>query len=112
MLLEAGATDAEDSAVTGQSREMVEHHSRQVNQRKLAAAIIKWEGSGSSITRPDRACWPPRPYGVSASKPDGIAAAPRTGQERYKLTHCTAAPPRSHHHRDARHAMSIGGCGM
>ena len=45
-LLEAGATDAEVSAITGQSREMVEHYSRQVNQRKLAAAaILKWEAA-------------------------------------------------------------------
>jgi integrase len=43
-LLEAGCTDAEVAAVTGQSRQMVEHYSRQVNQRKLAArAILKWE---------------------------------------------------------------------
>lgn len=43
-LLEAGATDAEVSAITGQSREMVAHYSRQVNQSKLAAAaILKWE---------------------------------------------------------------------
>ena len=43
-LLEAGATDAEVSAITGQSREMVEHYARQVNQKKLAAAaILKWE---------------------------------------------------------------------
>jgi hypothetical protein len=40
----AGATDAEVAAVTGQSREMVAHYSRQVNQRKLAAtSILKWE---------------------------------------------------------------------
>lgn len=45
-LLEAGATDAEVAAVTGQSREMVAHYSRQVNQRKLAAAaILKWEAA-------------------------------------------------------------------
>jgi len=45
-LLEAGCTDAEVSAITGQSRAMVEHYSRQVNQRKLAAAaILKWEWS-------------------------------------------------------------------
>jgi hypothetical protein len=32
------------AAITGQSREMVEHYARQVNQRKLAAAaILKWE---------------------------------------------------------------------
>ena len=43
-LLEAGCTDAEVSAVTGQSREMVEHYAREVNQRKLAAsAVLKWE---------------------------------------------------------------------
>jgi integrase len=43
-LLEAGCTDAEVAAVTGQSRKMVEHYSRQVNQQKLAArAILKWE---------------------------------------------------------------------
>lgn len=45
-LLEAGATDAEVSAITGQSREMVAHYSRQVNQNKLAAtAILKWENA-------------------------------------------------------------------
>ena len=33
-LLEAGATDAEVAAITGQSREMVAHYSRQVNQRQ------------------------------------------------------------------------------
>jgi integrase len=44
LLLEAGATDAEVGAVTGQSREMVAHYSRQVNQTKLAAAaLLKWE---------------------------------------------------------------------
>jgi len=49
MLLEAGATDAEVAAVTGQSRQMVEHYSRQVNQRKLAAAaILKWEAAEAS----------------------------------------------------------------
>jgi hypothetical protein len=39
-LLEAGCTDAEVSAITGQSRQMVEHHARQVNQKKLAAAAV------------------------------------------------------------------------
>src|SRR5690606_3768917 len=43
-LLEAGCTDAEAASVTGQSREMIEHYARQVNQRKLAAAaILRWE---------------------------------------------------------------------
>lgn len=43
-LLEAGCTDAEVSSITGQSRQMVEHYAKQVNQRKLAAsAILKWE---------------------------------------------------------------------
>jgi integrase len=45
-LLEAGCTDAEVAAITGQTRQMVEHYSRAVNQRKLAAAaILKWEQS-------------------------------------------------------------------
>ena len=45
-LLEAGCTDAEVASITGQSREMVEHYAKQVNQRKLAAAaILKWETS-------------------------------------------------------------------
>lgn len=44
MLLEAGCTDAEVGAITGQSREMVEFYGRQVNQQRLAAAaILKWE---------------------------------------------------------------------
>ena len=43
-LLEAGCTDAEVAAITGQSRQMVEHYARQVNQKKLAAAaVLKWE---------------------------------------------------------------------
>lgn len=45
MLLEAGATTAEVSAVTGQSLEMVAHYSRGIDQRRLAEkAITKWEG--------------------------------------------------------------------
>ncbi len=43
-LLEADCTDAEVSAITGQTRQMVEHYSKQVNQRRLASeAILKWE---------------------------------------------------------------------
>ncbi len=43
-LLEAGCTDAEVAAITGQSRKMVEHYAKAVNQRRLAAAaILKWE---------------------------------------------------------------------
>jgi integrase len=43
-LLEAGCTDAEVAAVTGQSRAMIEHYARMVNQQRLArAAILKWE---------------------------------------------------------------------
>jgi hypothetical protein len=46
-LLEAGCTDAEVAAITGQSREMVEHYAREVNQRRLAAsAVLKWEADG------------------------------------------------------------------
>jgi integrase len=45
-LLEAGCTDAEVAAITGQSRQMVEHYAREVNQKKLAmSAIDKWETS-------------------------------------------------------------------
>jgi hypothetical protein len=59
MLLEAGCTDAEVSAITGQSREMVEHYALQVNEKKLAAAaILKWEAlhrrEGLRRKRPDR----------------------------------------------------------
>jgi hypothetical protein len=51
MLLEAGATDAEVAAITGQSREMVAHYSRQVSQRKLAAAaILKWETAEPGVS--------------------------------------------------------------
>ena len=43
-LLEAGCTDAEVAAITGQSRTMVEHYAKMVNQEKLArAAILRWE---------------------------------------------------------------------
>ena len=46
MMLEAGGTDAEVSGITGQSRKMVEHYARMVNQERLAAAmILKWEAS-------------------------------------------------------------------
>lgn len=49
MLLEAGCTDAEVAAITGQSREMVTHYSIMVNQRKLArAAILKWEAANGA----------------------------------------------------------------
>jgi len=45
-LLEAGCTDAEVSAITGQSRQMVEHYARMVSQERLAAAaVLKWESS-------------------------------------------------------------------
>ena len=51
-LLEAGCTDAEVSAITGQSRQMVEHYARQVNQQKLAAmAVLKWERKGLPRTQ-------------------------------------------------------------
>jgi hypothetical protein len=48
MLLEAGCTDAEVAAITGQSREMIVHYSVMVNQRKLArAAILKWQDANA-----------------------------------------------------------------
>jgi integrase len=44
MLLEAGCSDAEVAAITGQSRQMIEHYAKQVNQKTLASsAILKWE---------------------------------------------------------------------
>ena len=46
MLLEAGCSDAMVSAITGQSRAMVEHYSHEINQHKLAAAaILAWENA-------------------------------------------------------------------
>ena len=46
MLLEAGCSDAEVGAITGQSRKMVEHYAQRVNRSKLAAsAILKWENT-------------------------------------------------------------------
>lgn len=48
-LLEAGCTDAEVAAITGQSRQMIEHYARQVKQKKLAAAaVLKWEAAGNN----------------------------------------------------------------
>jgi len=45
-LLEAGCSDAETASITGQSREMIEHYAKMVNQQKLAAAaVLKWEAS-------------------------------------------------------------------
>jgi ribosomal protein S4 len=41
------------SSITGQSRQMVEHYARMVNQKKLAASVVlKWEASGG--TEPER----------------------------------------------------------
>jgi hypothetical protein len=43
-LAEAGCTDAEIAAITGQTRQMVEHYTRGVDQKRLTlAAIRKWE---------------------------------------------------------------------
>jgi hypothetical protein len=48
-LLEAGCTDAETAAITGQSRDMVEHYAKQVNQQRLAAAaILKWKAADAA----------------------------------------------------------------
>ena len=72
-LLEAGATDAEVSAITGQTREMVAHYSRQVNQRRLAAAaILKWEA-------PDRREEPPAE--TNNERTDDGFAKWRTGKD-------------------------------
>ncbi|RUM42980.1 MAG: hypothetical protein DSY80_06350 [Desulfocapsa sp.] len=46
ILLEAGCTDAQVGAVTGQTRQMVEYYSVMVNQGKLAReAMLKWDKS-------------------------------------------------------------------
>jgi hypothetical protein len=51
-LLEAGCSDAETEAITGQSRDMVEHYAKQVNQKRLAAAaILKWEATEAARTQ-------------------------------------------------------------
>jgi integrase len=51
-LLEAGCSDAETAAITGQSRDMVEHYAKQVNQKRLAAAaILKWEAADAARTQ-------------------------------------------------------------
>lgn len=52
MLLEAGCTDAETAAITGQSREMVEHYARRVSQSRLAdVAMRKWDAPVALETR-------------------------------------------------------------
>jgi integrase len=54
-LLEAGCTDAEVSAITGQSRAMVVHYARQVNQKKLAAAaVLKWQAAQTGRTKNEK----------------------------------------------------------
>lgn len=48
-LAEAGCTDAEIAAITGQTRQMVEHYTKGVDQKRLAmAAMRKWEAGGAS----------------------------------------------------------------
>src|SRR5262249_24457319 len=48
-LREAGCSDAETASITGQSRRIVEHYAKQVNQRRLAApAILKWEAADAA----------------------------------------------------------------
>jgi len=43
-LLEAGCTDAQVGAVTGQSREMISHYAERVNQKTLASdAMALWQ---------------------------------------------------------------------
>src|SRR5262245_9743024 len=54
--LEAGCPDGEVAAITGQSKEILEHYAQQVNQRKLAcAAILKW-GQTKTRTRNEQTC--------------------------------------------------------
>jgi integrase/predicted DNA-binding transcriptional regulator AlpA len=48
-LAEAGCTDAEIAAITGQTRQMVEHYTKGVDQKRLAVeAMRKWESRGRS----------------------------------------------------------------
>ena len=48
-LAEAGCTDAEIAAITGQTRQMVEYYTKGVDQKRLAvAAMRKWEAGGAS----------------------------------------------------------------
>ena len=52
-LLEVGCTDAEVSAITGQSRRMIIHYAKRVSQEKLArAAMGKWEQEQNKIVQP------------------------------------------------------------
>jgi len=53
-LLEAGCTDAEVAAITGQSRQMIEHYAQMVNRKRLAAsAILKWESAKADDFEPE-----------------------------------------------------------
>jgi len=48
-LAEAGCTDAEIAAITGQTRQMVEHYTKGVDQRRLTVeAMRKWESREGS----------------------------------------------------------------
>ena len=48
-LAEAGCTDAEIAAITGQTRQMVEHYTKGVDQKRLAvAAMRKWEARAAT----------------------------------------------------------------
>ena len=47
-----GHKSPETAAITGQSRDMVEHYAKQVNQKRLAAAaILKWEAADAARTQ-------------------------------------------------------------
>lgn len=51
-LLEAGCTDYEVQAITGQSLQMIAHYARKVNRKKLGkAAILKFETKRESANR-------------------------------------------------------------
>ena len=54
-LLEAGCTDAEVSAITGQSRQMAEHYARQVNPKKAGGGgLFEVAGCGRVATNEER----------------------------------------------------------
>jgi 2-keto-3-deoxy-6-phosphogluconate aldolase len=55
LLVEAGCSDAETASITSQSRDMVEHYAKQVNQRRLAAAaILKWKAADAARNANDQ----------------------------------------------------------
>jgi len=73
-LLEAGCSDAETAAIIGQSRSIVEHYAKQVNQKRLAAAaILKWEAADEARDSEGRGR---RRAGFAQPRPEFVQRAP------------------------------------